>query len=117
MLLLARLPVRLRERLTRIAAGRPDIGERLHLVVEQSPLRRITPLTMISVQVEGADRAYVLDLTAEERAMLADGLFDEVLPETLLLRINLTENEFLRSSALDPATISAHARLLAMAGG
>lgn len=111
------LRVRLREVLTRIAAGRPEISDRLHLVVEQSSLRRITPLTLIAVQVEDASGAHVLDLNAAERAMLADSIFDEVLTETLLLQINLTENEFLRSSALDPATISAHARLLAMAAG
>ena len=111
------LRVRLREVLTRIAAGRPEAAERMHLVVEQSPLKGIVPLTLVSVQIETADGPRVLDLTEAERAMIEVGIFDEALPETLLLRINLTENEFLRSSALDPATISAPARLLAMAGG
>lgn len=111
------LRVRLREVLTRIAAGRPETGERMHLVVEQSPLKGIVPLTLVSVQIEAAGGPKVLDLTAAERAMIEEGIFDEALHETLLLRINLTENEFVRSSALDPASISAHARLLAMAGG
>lgn len=111
------LRVRGREVLTKIAAGRSGVDDRLHLVIEQSPLKGIVPLTLISLQGEGSAGARVLDLSEAERGLIADRLFDEDLTEAMLLRINLTENEFLRSTALDPATISAHARLLAMAAG
>jgi hypothetical protein len=102
--------------LTRIAAGRRMSEGRLHLVVEQSELARITPLTLVSVQAEG-NPPQILPLTEEERALLRGGLFDADLPETLLQTINLSQNAFLRSTALDPRTISAHARLAAMMPG
>lgn len=110
------LRVRARDVLTRIAAGRPDQSERMHLVVEQSPLKGIVPLTLISVQLEGPGKPHLLELTETERDLIAEGIFDDSdLTEKQLLLINLTENEFVRGTALDPATISAHARLLAMA--
>jgi hypothetical protein len=101
--------------LTRLAAGRRMRTGDLHLVVEQSALAKVPPLTLISVQIDdGAPR--LLDLTREERDALRTALFDEALSERTLLRVNLSEDEFLRDTVLDAATVSAHARLAAMAG-
>lgn len=100
--------------LTRIAAGRQMAEGRLHLVVEQSPLARITPLTFVSVQAEAGPE--VLRLTRAEERLIRETLFQPPLGERLLLRINLSENEFLRDVALDLRQISAHARLAALRG-
>jgi hypothetical protein len=108
------LRARARALLTRVAARRGIVEGRLHLVIEQSAMARMTPLTLVSVQVDTPAPA-VLDLDAEETAMLRDGLFDETLPEALLHRINLAENTFLRDLPLEARGVSAHARLAAMA--
>ena len=110
---LDRLRERSRRLLTRIAAARGEECDRLHLVVEQSPLARIAPLTLVSVQVEG-DRPSFLNLDAAEQQMLHDEMFDDELPERLLHTINLSQNSFLRSTALEPRQISAHARMRAL---
>jgi hypothetical protein len=108
------LRARARAVLTRIAARRGIAEGRMHLVIEQSAMARVTPLTLVSVQVDTPAPA-VLDLDAEETAMLTDGLFDETIPEALLHRINLAENTFLRDLPLEARSVSAHARLAAMA--
>jgi hypothetical protein len=100
--------------LTKIAAGRGLVSGRLHLVVEQSDLARISPLTLVSVQSE--DGPEVLRLTHEEEALIRDTLFQPPLTERALHRIALAEDEQLRDVALDPRSISAHARLAAMMG-
>lgn len=102
--------------LTRIAAGRRLADGRLHLVVEQSPLARVAPLTLVSVQAE-TPAPEILSLSPDEQAIIREGLFDEALSERLLQTINLSQNEFLRSTALEPRTMSAHARLAAMMPG
>lgn len=106
------LRVRASAILTRIAAGRGLGKGSLHLVIEQSAMARVTPLTLVSVQT--AEHAPFLDLSAEERALMA-GLFDEGLDERTLLRINLAEDRFLRDVALEARGVSGHARLAAMA--
>lgn len=106
------LQVRARALLTRIAARRQLAQGTLHLVVEQSDMAYITPLTYVSVQSE--DGPEVLSLDPEEEALIRQGLFGDGLSERLLLRINLSENEFLRDIALDLRSVSAHARLAAM---
>jgi len=114
---LDRFRLRGTEILSAIAARRGMTAGTLHLVVEQSGLARIPPLTYASVQAEGdgPDMARgFLDLDAEERALIADRLFDADLPEKLLHRVNLSEHRFLRSVAFDAASVSAHARLAAM---
>ena len=89
--------------------------ENYFAVVEQSALAKVPPLTLISVQIDdGTPR--ILDLTPEERDALASAIFDADLTEQQLHRANLAENEFLRDTLLDAATVSAHARLAAMAG-
>jgi hypothetical protein len=101
--------------LTTIATGRGLTTGTLHLVVEQSALARVTPLTLVSVQEHG-DRVSVLDLTAAEMALIRETLFDDAMDERLLQTINQAEKTFLRDTPLDLRSISAHARLMAMAG-
>lgn len=100
--------------LSRIAAGRNMASGELFLAVEQSELARVPPLTIISVQVAGPD-AHVLDLTDREVDLIETELFDGRFDEALLHRVNLAENTFLRSVAFDASTVSAHARLEALA--
>jgi hypothetical protein len=106
------LAVRGRAVLTRIAAGRAMTAGVLVLVVEQPLMAVVPPLTAVSVQdAEGT----VLRLDAAERAALAGGLFGGGLDARLLLRVNLSENRGLRMVTLEAGTISAHARLAALA--
>jgi hypothetical protein len=100
--------------LSRIAAGRGMTRGELHLAVEQSELARVVPLTVVSVQLAGPP-ARVLDLTDAEVRMIEEELFAEGLDERLLQRVNLAQNTFLRSVAFDASTVSAHARLEALA--
>jgi hypothetical protein len=109
------LRLRSADYLTRLAAGRRMTAGNLHLVVEQSELARVPPLTLLSVQIEDGDLR-ILELAREERAALHEALFDDDLTERLLLRVNLSEHQFLRETVLDTTTVSAHARLAAMAG-
>ncbi len=99
--------------LGKIAAGRGLAEGRLHLVVEQSDLWRMPPLTLVSVQSEAGPK--VLALTDEERGLVA-GLFDDAFSERDLLRINLASNECLRDVGFDVRGVSAHARLAALIG-
>lgn len=97
--------------LTRIAAGRKLTSGTLYLVVEQSDLARIVPLTYVTVQSDDGPR--VLDLSVEERRLLDEGLFQPPLDERQLQRINQAQNEFLRSIPLEARSLSAHSRLAA----
>jgi hypothetical protein len=107
------LGFRAREILTQIAAGRGWQEGELLLVVEQSELAFFAPLTLVSVQTaHGGNR--VLDLTAEERALIRERLFDESFTEKDLHKANLRENVFLRSVGFDARGVSGHARLAAI---
>lgn len=106
------LRVRARVILTRIAAGRGLVAGALHLVVEQSELARIVPLTFVSVQWDEGPE--VLALGAAEEALIRATLFAEGLDERLLQKINLCEGAFLRDEVLEVRAVSAHARLAAM---
>jgi hypothetical protein len=101
--------------LRRIAAARGLASGDLHLVVEQSELARIAPLTLVSVQRDGR-RAEVLDLDEGERALL-DELFDANFTERDLQRANQREDAFVRTVTFDARGVSAHARLAAMMRG
>jgi hypothetical protein len=100
---------------TRIAAAR-DLGHgRLHLVVEQSELARIAPLTFVSLQHEPDEgRPTVLALSAQEEAMIRSTLLTGDLSEAALWRANARTGEMLRMVTLDTAAVSAHARLQAL---
>ena len=99
--------------LSKIAAGRGMAEGRLHLVVEQSEIWRMPPLTLVSVQAEAGPE--VMRLSAEERALVA-GLFDDGFSERDLLRVNLAAGDCLRDVAFDVRGVSAHARLAALIG-
>jgi len=102
--------------LTRLAARRGLTGGDLLLVIEQSQLARIAPLTLVSIQ-QREPAPIVLTLDAEEQRMIRDGVFDEQLTEKKLHLVGLRENETLRAISLDTATISAHARMTALLDG
>lgn len=105
------LKFRSRDVLTRIAAMRGMAAGQLHLVIEQSELWHLPPLTYVTVQSE--DGPAVLRLSSQERGIIAEHLFRGGLTETLLQRINQSQNVFLRDTAFDTKGVSAHARLAA----
>ncbi len=105
------LHVRAKAVLTRVAAARGMRAGQLHLVVEQSELGRLPPLTYVSVQSEEGPAVITLD--PAERALIATDLFQPPLDERVLHRINQAEDVFLRDIALDARQVSAHARLAA----
>jgi len=105
------LRVQARDALSRIAALRDMQRGELHLVIEQSELWRLSPLTYVSVQSE--DGPKVLRLSEQERAILRDTLFQPPLSEKLLQRINQSQSIFLRDITFDARGVSAHARLAA----
>jgi hypothetical protein len=99
--------------LTRIAARHPDRAGLLHLVVEQSELARVTPLTLVSVQTE-TPGPELLDLDPADRAIIEEGLFVDGLTERGLHLANMRANAFVRDVAFDTRGVSAHARLSAL---
>jgi hypothetical protein len=110
------LRVQGRRALTRIAAGRGLRAGELRLVVEQSELSALPPLTYVTVQAEEGPRGRgpeVLALDPDERAILRAELFHPPLDERLLQRINGAENRFIREVRMDARGVSAHARLAA----
>lgn len=108
------LQVRARSVLARIAAARELDGTEIHLMVEQSGLIRVPQLTFLSVQ-HGGDAPGYLSLTDAEQEDLRDTIFDEALTEQTLQRVNLSRNKLEVSFGFDPAAVSAHQRLAAMA--
>lgn len=107
------LAFRGRSCLRRIAA-RHDLGEgTLRLVVEQSELARIAPLTLVSVQSDTPD-PHVLRLDPEDRDLLTQGLFDASLTERDLLAVNHCDNRYIREITQEARAVSAHARLAAL---
>ena len=95
-------------------AARHDIREgALRLVIEQSELARIAPLTLVSVQSD-LPLAHVLSLDAEDRALLDGSLFDEALSERDLLAVNHRDDVYIRDIAQEARAVSAHARLAAL---
>lgn len=102
--------------LTRLAARRGLTSGELFLVIEQSQLARIAPLTLVSVQ-QREPAPKVLTLDTDERQMIREGVFNTQLTERKLHLVGLRENENLRTIALDTATISAHARMTALLEG
>ncbi|MEL6958853.1 MAG: hypothetical protein AAGL89_07895 [Pseudomonadota bacterium] len=98
--------------LSEIAARRGIERGVIYLVVEQSDLARIAPLTVVSVQTdEGRSRLVPLD--AGERAFIEGGLFDAEFTEGQLHAANLREGISLRSVSFEARGVSAHARLAA----
>ena len=106
------LAARAREVLTRIGAGRNLSQGRLHLVIEQSDLVRVPPLTLVSVQWDQGP--CILDLDTRERALIRDRLFAPPLTEAAMHRLTLARNETVHALPLDLDAISAHARMAAL---
>lgn len=107
------LSFRARACLRRIAARHGLRDGDLRLVVEQSDLARVPPLTLVSVQTD-LPKPHVLTLDDADRAVLAGGLFDADFTERDLLAVNHRERTYLRDIAQDTRAVSAHARLAAM---
>lgn len=97
--------------LRRVAARRGIEAGELRLVVEQSELARVAPLTFVSVQ-SAEPSPHVVALAREDREILRD-LFDDTLSERDLHRANLRKDDALLDVALDAEGVSAHARLAA----
>lgn len=107
------LSFRARGCLRRIAA-RHDLREgSLRLVVEQSELARIPPLTLVSVQSD-MPSPHVLSLDPEDRDVLEQGLFDDTFGERDLLAVNHRDNLYIREVTQEARAVSAHARLAAL---
>ena len=106
------LAFRARTCLRRIAARHGIAEGEVRLVVEQSELARIPPLTLVSVQA-ALPEPRVLALDEGDRAALA-GLFDADLTERDLLAVNHREDTYVRDIAQEARGVSAHARLAAV---
>lgn len=106
------LGFRARAALRDIAARRGIEAGELHLVVEQSDLARVAPLTLVTVQ-SAAPKPHILDLDAQERALVRAGLFDDALTERQLHEASLVQKTFLHSFRQEARAVSAHARLAA----
>ena len=106
------LAFRARAALRQIAARHGIAEGELRLVVEQSELARIAPLTLVSVQCD-QPAPRLLSLDAQDRAILA-GLFDAALSERDLLAVNHREDRYIRDIAQEARAVSAHARLAAV---
>ena len=99
--------------LSKIAAKNPDLGGELYLVIDQSEMANVPPLSIITVQTsEGKTR--LLPLDAEDRQRIRDDLFDDSFTERDLHRVNLREDMFLRNVAFNTRGVTAHARLAAI---
>mgnify|MGYP001029007690 CR=1 FL=1 len=103
---------RARAALRRIAARRGIAEGEIMLVAEQSELARVPPLTLVSVQ-SAVPEPHVLDLDAEDRAILQETLFDAELTARLLHAVNMREGQPIREVRIEARSVSAHARLAA----
>ncbi|MDG3042229.1 hypothetical protein [Roseicyclus marinus] len=105
------LAFRARAALRKIAARHALTDGDLRLVIEQSELARIAPLTLVSVQTD-RPAPRLLSLDEGDRAALAD-LFDADLTERDLLAVNHRDDLYIRDIAQEARAVSAHARLAA----
>jgi hypothetical protein len=107
------LAFRARACLRRIAAQHQIAEGELRLVIEQSELARVPPLTLISVQTERPS-PHLPKLDAQDRATLQSGLFDADFTEADLLAVNHRDDIYLREITQEARAVSAHARLAAL---
>ena len=98
--------------LRRIAARHEMAEGELRLVIEQSELARIRPLTLVTVQTETPE-PHLPPLDATDRAVLRDGLFDAEFTEHDLLLVNHNEDVYLRDIAQEARAVSAQGRMAA----
>jgi hypothetical protein len=106
------LTFRARACLRAIAANHQMADGDLRLVIEQSELARVAPLTLVSVQIE-TPNPHLPPLDARDRAILTAGLFDADLTERDLLAVNHKADLYMRDIAQPARAVSAHARLAA----
>jgi hypothetical protein len=109
---LDRLAFRARACLRGIAARHGMQDGELRLVVEQSELARVPPLTLVSVQTDRPE-PHLMALTPEDMADLRARLFDADLTEADLLAVNHRDTTYIRDIAQESRAVSAHARLAA----
>ncbi|MCW1919890.1 hypothetical protein NX862_14110 [Rhodobacter sp. KR11] len=105
------LSFRARACLRRIAALHDVTEGQLRLVVEQSPLARLPPLTLVSVQSDQPE-PHLLALDAQDRAVLST-LFDHDFTERDLLVTNQRDDIYIRDIAQEARAVSAQSRLAA----
>jgi len=98
--------------LRKIAARRGIADADLALVIEQSELARVAPLTLVSVQ-SATPAPHVLNLDEGDRALLQTELFAEGFTERDLLALNQFEQVHIRDIRQEAKAVSAHARLSA----
>ncbi|TGD66232.1 hypothetical protein EYC08_04940 [Tabrizicola sp. WMC-M-20] len=113
------LAFRARGLLTRIGAGRRLTGGALFLVVEQSELARVAPLTFVTVQSEGAEgggRPEIIDLTEAEQTLIRDTLFAPPLTEAAMQKLTLVRKDTVSVTRLEMRGIPAHDRMAALTG-
>jgi hypothetical protein len=106
------LVFRARACLRKIAARRGMTEGELRLVIEQSELARVPPLTLVSVQTD-RPAPHLVALDADDRAILQAGLFDADLTEADLLAVNHRDDLYIRDIAQEARAVSGHARLAA----
>ena len=99
-----------RKILAQLAAGRDMRSGEIYLVVEQSDLARIPPLTIVSMQLDHG-KSRLVELTSQERAQIREGLFDDEFTEHELMKANQRDGVFLRSVSFQTRGVTAHARL------
>lgn len=98
--------------LAQLAALRGIEAGVIYLVVEQSDMVRVPPLTIASVQKDQG-KSRLVPLTSAERAIIRDGLFDNEFTERQLFLANQREGVSFRSVSFEARGVSAHARLAA----
>ncbi|MGR3511810.1 MAG: hypothetical protein ACU0GG_03530 [Paracoccaceae bacterium] len=98
--------------LAEIAARQGIEAGTLFLVVEQSDMVRVPPMTIASVQRDQG-KSRLVPLSAEDRAVIRAGLFDDDFTEHHLFLANQREGNAFRSVAFEARGVSAHARLAA----
>ena len=103
-----------RRLLARIGAGRRLTQGTLHLVIEQSELARVSPLTFVSVQSD--DGPAILDLTEAEAALIRQELFAEPLTERAMHHLTLARKDTVSTISLEMRAIPAHTRMAVLTG-
>lgn len=106
------LSFRARGLLQGIAADHGLDGGTLTLVIEQSDIAHVPPLTLVSVQGD-SPKPHLLNLTPDQCQRLSDTLFDDKTSERDLQMANQRDNIFLRQYSFETRAVSAHARLAA----
>ncbi|WP_103333006.1 hypothetical protein [Pseudotabrizicola formosa] len=113
------LAVRARAILTRIGAGRRLTTGTLFLVVEQSELARVAPLTFVTVQSDGdggGGGPEIVDLTEAEQALIHGTLFAPPLTEAAMQKLTLMRKDTVSVTGLEMRAIPAHDRMAALTG-